>query len=198
VASSGESSAAGGESSANSENSEDNSDDSSAAASPSPPSPPGVRTRLQKGIRNPKQYTDGTVRYGMLSSTGEPHTLTEALNDPNWRQAMEEEYNALLDNKTWHLVPASRNKNLIDCKWVYRIKKKADGSIDRYKARLVAKGFKQRYGIDYEDTCKNCNYKNCFVSFCFLWMEFTAARCQERVSSRCSGRRGIHETTSGF
>jgi hypothetical protein len=65
---------------------------------------------------------------------------------------MKEEYNALLENKTWHLVPPSTNKNIIDCKWVYRIKRKADGSIDRYKARLVAKGFKQRYGIDYEDT----------------------------------------------
>jgi histone deacetylase 1/2 len=65
---------------------------------------------------------------------------------------MEEEYNALIENKTWHLVPPSKNKNLIDCKWVYRIKKKADGSVDRYKDRLVAKGFKQRYGIDYEDT----------------------------------------------
>jgi histone deacetylase 1/2 len=88
----------------------------------------------------------------MLSSIGEPYTLTEALSDSNWRQAMEEEYNALIQNKTRHLVPPSRNKNLIDCKWVYRIKKRADGSIDRYKARLVAKGFKQRYGIDYEDT----------------------------------------------
>jgi histone deacetylase 1/2 len=88
----------------------------------------------------------------MLSSTSEPYTLTEALGDPNWRKAMEEEYNALIQNKTWHLVPANRNKNLIDCKWVYRIKKKADGSIDRYKARLVEKGFKQRHGLDYEDT----------------------------------------------
>jgi hypothetical protein len=70
----------------------------------------------------------------MLCSIGEPYRLTEALNDPRWHHAMEEEYNALLENKTWHLVPPSSNKNLSDCKWVYRIKKKADGSIDRYKA----------------------------------------------------------------
>jgi hypothetical protein len=124
------------------------------SATPPPPlvilSP--IRTRLQRGIRNPKKYTDGTVRYGMLSSTGEPCTLMEALDDENWCKAMNEEYQALMENKTWHLVPPSSNKNLIDCKWVYRIKRKADGTIDRYKARLVAKGFKQRYGIDYEDT----------------------------------------------
>jgi hypothetical protein len=65
---------------------------------------------------------------------------------------MDDEYTALMDNKTWHLVPPSSNKNLIDCKWVYRVKKRADGTVERYKARLVAKGFKQRYGIDYEDT----------------------------------------------
>ena len=44
-----------------------------------------------------------------------------------------------------------KQKNVIDCRWVYRIKTKADGTLDRYKARLVAKGFKQRYGINYED-----------------------------------------------
>jgi hypothetical protein len=42
--------------------------------------------------------------------------------------------------------------NIIDCKWVFKIKKKSDGSIERYKARLVAKEFKQRYGLNYEDT----------------------------------------------
>jgi hypothetical protein len=77
-----------------------------------------------------------------LSSIGEPCTLAEALDDENWCNAMNEEYKALMENKTWHLVPPCSNKNLIDCKWVYRTKRKADGMIDRYKARLVAKGFK--------------------------------------------------------
>jgi hypothetical protein len=65
---------------------------------------------------------------------------------------MDEEYDALIQNGTWHLVPATHGQNVIDCKWVYKVKRKADGTVDRYKARLVAKGFKQRYGIDYEDT----------------------------------------------
>jgi hypothetical protein len=52
---------------------------------------------------------------------------------------MDSEYQALLWNKTWHLVPRLKGKNIIRCKWVYKIKKKAYGSIDRYKALLVAK-----------------------------------------------------------
>jgi hypothetical protein len=44
-----------------------------------------------------------------------------------------------------------KGANIIDCRWVYKIKRKSDGTVDRYKARLVAKGFKQRYGVDYED-----------------------------------------------
>lgn len=109
-------------------------------------------THLQRGIRKQKVYTDGTVRYGMLTTTGEPQNLDEALTDKNWKDAMDAEFTALLENKTWHLIPPSHGKNVIDCKWVYKIKRKSDGSLDRYKARLVAKGFKQRYGIDYEDT----------------------------------------------
>jgi histone deacetylase 1/2 len=65
---------------------------------------------------------------------------------------MNAEISALMKNKMWHLVPPPRGKNIIDYKWVWKVKRKADGSLERYKGRLVAKGYKQRYGIDYEDT----------------------------------------------
>jgi hypothetical protein len=113
--------------------------DSDGDSSPEPPRP---CTRLQGGIRKPRQYTDGTIRYGMFSSIGELENLAEALGDEIWRQAMNEEHTSLMQNKTRHLVPANSTKNLIDCKWVYRVKKHADGTVERYKARLVSKGFK--------------------------------------------------------
>jgi hypothetical protein len=78
--------------------------------------------------------------------------VDEALKSSTWKRAMQDEYDALQRNGIWVLVPLSQGKNLIDCKWVYMIKRRADGQIDQYKARLVTKGFKQRYGIDYEDT----------------------------------------------
>ncbi|KAK1661599.1 hypothetical protein QYE76_049758 [Lolium multiflorum] len=94
----------------------------------------------------------GSDRINTANGQGEPANLQAALDDPNWRGAMDEEFDALMKNKTWKLVPPRDGTNVIDCRWVYKIKRKSDGSIDRYKARLVAKGFKQRYGIDYEDT----------------------------------------------
>jgi len=108
--------------------------------------------RLQRGIRKQKVYTNGTIRYGLLTSTGEPSGLDEALANKNWKEAMNSGYAALMRNQTWHLVPPQKGRNVIGCKWVYKIKRKADGTLDRYKARLVGKGFKQRYGVDYEDT----------------------------------------------
>ncbi|PNX88803.1 pentatricopeptide repeat-containing protein mitochondrial-like, partial [Trifolium pratense] len=59
---------------------------------------------------------------------------------------------SLRDNKTWNLVPLPKDKKIVGCKWVFSIKHKADGSIERYKARLVAKGYTQTYGIDYQET----------------------------------------------
>jgi hypothetical protein len=65
---------------------------------------------------------------------------------------MHDEFDALLKNKTWHLVPPRAGLNIIDSKWVFKLKHNPDGSIARYKAHLVAKGFKQQYGIDYDAT----------------------------------------------
>jgi hypothetical protein len=56
---------------------------------------------------------------------------------------MDAEYDALQRNHMWHLVPQKQGANVIDCKWVYKVKRKAYNSVDRYKARLVAKGFKK-------------------------------------------------------
>jgi histone deacetylase 1/2 len=72
----------------------------------------------------------------------EPTSVEQALNDKNWAAAMDVEYQALMHNKTWHLVPKPKGKNIIGCKWVWKVKRKPDGSIDKYKGRLVAKGYK--------------------------------------------------------
>lgn len=64
---------------------------------------------------------------------------------------MNTELQALIDNKTWELTELPTNKKPIGCKWVYKVKLKADGTVERCKARLVAKGFKQEYGIDYQE-----------------------------------------------
>jgi hypothetical protein len=79
---------------------------------------------------------------------------------------MDDEFAALMKNKTWHLVPPTYGKNVIDCRWIYKVKRNADGSIDRYKARMVAKGFKQRYGIDYEDKFQSSK----LAQFVLFWL----------------------------
>ena len=70
-----------------------------------------------------------------------PTCFEEAVGNVHWEDAMNEEMAALEANDTWELVPLPKGKNAIGCKWVYKIKNKADGSIERYKARLVAKGY---------------------------------------------------------
>ncbi len=64
---------------------------------------------------------------------------------------MEVEFEALMANGTWSLCPQPPNLKIIRNKWVYRLKQKVDGSIDRYKAWLVAKGFDQEDNIDYTE-----------------------------------------------
>ncbi|KAL5770394.1 hypothetical protein ACOSP7_014548 [Xanthoceras sorbifolium] len=63
-----------------------------------------------------------------------------------------EELSALHKTDTWDLVPLPPGKSTVGSRWVYKIKTKSDGFVERYKARLVAKGFFQQYGMDYKET----------------------------------------------
>jgi hypothetical protein len=66
---------------------------------------------------------------------------------------MSSELTTLMRHNTWQLVPPPTNCNIVGCKWVFRVKRHANGSVDRFKVRLVAKGFNQRPGLDYKETC---------------------------------------------
>ena len=72
-----------------------------------------------------------------------PHTFQQAMTDPNWKLAAEEELRALKENKTWEIVNLPRRKRAVGCRWIFTPKFNLDGSIDKYKARLVAKGYTQ-------------------------------------------------------
>ena len=82
----------------------------------------------------------------------EPRTIEEALSGDDadkWRAAA---YSSLLENQTWDLVELPHDREAIPCKWVFKMKYKEDGSIERYKARPVAKGYAQQHGVDYDET----------------------------------------------
>lgn len=82
----------------------------------------------------------------------EPTCFSQGVCYPIWREAMSNEFNALLKNHTWTLVPQSASSNIVGCKWVFKIKHCLEGTIERHKARLVAKGYRQIQGLDFHDT----------------------------------------------
>nr|KYP31309.1 Retrovirus-related Pol polyprotein from transposon TNT 1-94 [Cajanus cajan] len=105
-----------------------------------------MQTRSKSGFHNPR------IHPSLFLAHSEPKTVKQALADPNWFSAMQQEYNALMLNHTWDLVSLPSDRKAVGCKWVFRVKENADGSIDKLKARLVAKGFHQVHGFDFHET----------------------------------------------
>ena len=88
---------------------------------------------------------------------GEPRSIAEVMQLPadeqaQWLKAAQDEIQSLVENKTFELVELPPGRKAIGSRWVFRVKRNADGSIERYKGRLVAKGFSQRPGFDYNET----------------------------------------------
>ena len=91
---------------------------------------------------------------------GEPQTYKEAVNSTEslmWKEAIKSEIDSILHNHTWELVDLPSGCKPLSSKWIFKRKRKVDGSIDKYKARLVIKGFRKTEGLDYFDTIFSCD-----------------------------------------
>jgi hypothetical protein len=126
----------------------------SPASDPTPSTPSESPTDIRRStqIKAPPSHLTDYHCYFVLTTLHEPHTYREPSTNPLWQQAMANELNALHKTHTWDMTTLPPSKSAIGCKWVYKIKTWADGSVERYKARLVVRGFTKKYGIDYEET----------------------------------------------
>ncbi|GJW96531.1 ribonuclease H-like domain-containing protein [Tanacetum coccineum] len=114
-----------------------------------------VDSKLKYGLEKHVSYAKLNVNYYFattLNKSVEPTSYYEAAKDPKWIEAMNEEIDALYRNYTWTIVDLPKGRKAIGNKWIYKIKYKASGEVERYKARLVAKGFSQKEGFDYDET----------------------------------------------
>ena len=111
-----------------------------------------MKTRSKSGIVKKKVCLLSTTASSTAMSDIEPVTYKSAMSQSVWLEAMKEELSALKSQGTWSLVSLPDHKNLVGCKWVFKIKRHVDGSVARHKARLVAQGFSQEPGLDYGET----------------------------------------------
>jgi hypothetical protein len=105
---------------------------------------------IHKGVTTRSRVAHFCEHYSFVSSI-EPYRIEDALRDPDWVVAMQEELNNFTRNEVWHLVPRP-NQNVVGTKWVFRNKKDEHGVVTRNKSRLVAKGYSQVEGLDFDET----------------------------------------------
>eukprot|EP00253_Pinus_taeda_P007007 PITA_07007 len=110
--------------------------------------PPTAQLRQRQ---SPDRYTGYMALMSQCVMT-EPSSFDEAVEDPEGVDAMVEEYDSIVRNSAWEIVPRPEGKSVVGQRWVYKVKQATDGSVEKYKARFVARGFSQIEGIDYEET----------------------------------------------
>ena len=100
--------------------------------------------------RKPQRYSGLAAQVDPVIC--EPSSFEEATKLQVWKDAMLEEYNSILTNDVWDVVPRPQGKSVVTSKWIYKVKFPIDGSVEKCKARFVARGFSQKEGIDYDET----------------------------------------------
>lgn len=120
-------------------------------------------TRPRRQIVRPSRFQDFVLYFDAgvdeegdsihlaLLAGSEPVTVNEALIQPHWKKAMEEELRSIKKNGTWKMVDIPPDKHSIGVKWVFKTKLNPDGTVSKHKSRLVARGFLQQQGIDFKE-----------------------------------------------
>lgn len=127
-----------------------------------------------------------TIKTNVDDVDAEPKDIYAAMKSTKWASTVEEELKVLALNNTWCLTTLPDGRIPVGCKWLFKVKRNVDGSIDRYKARLVAKGFSKKLGFDFQYTftpvVKAPTIR--IVLTLTLTHKWTrTSRCQQRVSS---------------
>lgn len=121
-------------------------------AATTPPSSNNVVHPLSKYISYSNFSKSHLDFLSVISAQDEPRNFNQAVQHEHWREAMKSEIAALESNDTWTLTHLPPGKNIVDSKWIYKIKFKPNGDVECYKARLVARGFTQIEGEDFHET----------------------------------------------
>jgi hypothetical protein len=111
----------------------------------------GVPEGTTRHVKRPRPFSSYMALMCDLLEK-EPTCFEEAIQKKEWANAMTKEYQSIIKNDVWEIVPRPNSKDVVSSRWLFKIKHAADGSIEKYKARFVARGFSQKEGIDYEET----------------------------------------------
>jgi hypothetical protein len=111
----------------------------------------GVPKGTMRQVKRPNPFSSYTALMCDLIEK-EPTYFEESIQKKEWADAMTKEYQSIIKNDVWKIVPRSKSKDVVYSNWIFKIKHVVDGSIEKYKARFFAHGFSQKEGIEYEET----------------------------------------------